>query len=596
MSVAPAAGGDDLRVLGVHLSALLTRLAGGHADAIAAAVGQLTAATGAGHVCVDLHRATPPPGLDHEGWTEALRQSNIVGAPGEFKPLILDEAGRLYLHRYWSYEQRLAADLRARAAAEAEVDKARLREGLRRLFGAGGGEPDWQRVAAAVAALRQLCVISGGPGTGKTTTVVRLLALLAGLSPGALRIGLAAPTGKAAARMQETVLAARAALPGVDSIKAMIPDAASTLYRLLGGTPHSASFRHHRGRPLPLDVLVVDEASMVDLALMAKLVDALPAPARLILIGDKDQLASVQAGAVLADICTRENLYSMAFAGRLAAVTGVKVPAADGARPPPADCAVLLDRSYRFTAGSGIARLSRAVRDGDAAAALALLRDAGGEDHQGNLRWHPEAKLTPAMLAGRLYAGLREYFDAVNAGDPARALAAFDRFRVLTAHREGLSGARRLNDVIERLLAEQGWLPARQPWYPGRPVLIGRNHHELQLYNGDLGIAMRTAGAHDLQVWFAAAGGGVRALAPARLPAHETAYALTVHKAQGSEFDEVLLILPDAASPVLSRELLYTGITRARGRTEIHGSAEVVAAAINRASQRDSGLRDALWR
>ncbi|HTT07996.1 MAG TPA: exodeoxyribonuclease V subunit alpha [Gammaproteobacteria bacterium] len=595
MSIVPVTGGDDLRLLGSHLSALLARVAGDHGAAITAAVEQLTAATSAGHVCVDLHRAAPPPALDHEGWMAALRQSGVAGAPGEFKPLILDGTGRLYLHRYWNYEQKLTSDLRARATAELQVDEVRLREGLRRLFGTVGGETDWQQVAAAIAVLKQLCVISGGPGTGKTTAVVRLLALLAEQSPVAPRIGLAAPTGKAAARMQETVRAARETLPVADAIKAAIPDAASTLHRLLGGAPDSLLFRHNRENPLALDVLVVDEASMVDMALMTKLVDALAPGARLILIGDKDQLASVQAGAVLADICSRENLYSPAFASRLGTVTGMNVPTAGGVRPPLADCAALLDRSHRFAADSGIARLSRRVREGDVEAALMLLRNAGAANQEGDLRWFPDAKLIPAALVGRLLVGLKEYFDAVDDGDPARALAAFDRFRILTAHREGLSGARRLNEMIERVLADKGRLPAREHWYPGRPVLISRNHHELQLYNGDLGIAMRASGARDLRVYFAAAGGGIRALAPARLPAHETAYALTVHKAQGSEFDEVLLILPDAASMVLSRELLYTGITRARRRTEIYGSAEVVAAAVGRVSQRDSGLRDALW-
>jgi exodeoxyribonuclease V alpha subunit len=595
MSAMPIVGGDDLQLLGEHLAELLTRLAAQHDAAITAAVEQLTAATSAGHICIDLHRAIPPADLDGETWAAALRQSGIVGAPGEFKPLVLDGADRLYLHRYWNYEQRLASSLRVRAAAEIDVDEARLQENLRQLFSAEGDGTDWQQIAAAAAVFKRLCVISGGPGTGKTTTVVRLLALLVEQEGGTLRIGLAAPTGKAAARMQEAIRAAREALPVTAVIKAAIPDTASTLHRLLGGTPDSAAFRHNHERPLPLDVLVVDEASMVDLALMAKLVDALPLTARLILIGDKDQLASVQAGAVLADLCSRENRYSPAFTARLAAVTGMNIPTAKDTRPPLADCTVLLDRSYRFAPDSGIARLARCVRDGDVEATLALLHDASGKERGSDLCWSPKTTLTPTVLAERLFAGLKEYFDAVAAGDPARALIAFNRSRILTAHREGTSGARRLNEMIERLLTDKGLLPARQHWYPGRPVLINRNHHELRLYNGDMGVTMRVPGTRDLQVHFAAPNGGVRALAPTRLPAHETAYALTVHKAQGSEFDEVLLILPDTASPVLSRELFYTGITRARQRTEILGSTDVVTAAVSRASQRDSGLRDALW-
>jgi exodeoxyribonuclease V alpha subunit len=261
-----------------------------------------------------------PPLAD---WRTALRQSPVVGRPGDYAPLILDDAGRLYLYRYWAYERQLAEDVLRRLADEPSgVDIPRLRAGLDRLFPpAGDAEVDWQRIAAAVAVLKQFCVISGGPGTGKTTTVIRILALLAEQAARPLHIALTAPTGKAATRMQEAIRLARDRLPVSPAIREAIPGEAMTIHRLLGYRPGSVRFRHDRDNPLPVDALVVDEASMVDLALMAKLVRALPPRARLILLGDKDQLASVEAGAVLGDICGDSTGFSPAFRERLIEAT-----------------------------------------------------------------------------------------------------------------------------------------------------------------------------------------------------------------------------------------------------------------------------------
>ncbi len=591
--------GDSSAVLSRHLAGLLARIGTGVSkDDLEPAVSLLAAATAAGHVCVDLQAEAAVRGRDYARWAAALTASDVVGAPGDYRPLVLDPGGRLYFHRYWRYEQALAEDLRARAARLYEVDEARLRDALATLFPAGGAETNWQKVAAAVAVLRGLCVISGGPGTGKTTTVVRILALLgmlADTSAGAPpRIGLAAPTGKAAARMQEAIRGERDKLDLPEALRERIPEAAGTLHRLLGGTPDSTRFRFHRERPLPLDVLVVDEASMVDLALMAKLVDALPVTARLVLIGDKDQLASVEAGAVLSDLCARENGYSSAFAARLSQATGDAVPAADAASPSPmADCTVLLERSYRFGAGSGIAHMAQAVRAGDADGVLAVLE---AREKYEDLQWQPTLQPGSAAFAGRIAAGLEDYARAARDGsDPAAAIAAFNRFRVLTAHRSGPYGVGALNHLVERILAERGLLAhGRQLWYPGRPIMISRNHYGLRLFNGDTGVALHGED-NALRVWFQNADGSLRSFAPARLPAHDTAYALTVHKSQGSEFDQVLLMLPDQATPVLTRELLYTAVTRARRGVEIWGRADIIETATRRRSQRNSGLRDALW-
>lgn len=572
-------------------------------------------ATGEGHVCIDLRAIaggavleTPDrPALSApplEPWLAALRRSPVVGEPGDFRPLVLDGAGRLYLHRYWDYEREVAEALLERAGAEADgIDETALRAGLDRLFAeAPEVAPDWQRIAAAVAALKRLCVISGGPGTGKTSTVIRILALLleqAGDRP--CHIALAAPTGKAAARMQEAIRRAREALAVDEGIRARIPDRAATLHRLLGARPDSVYFRHDRRNPLPADVVVVDEASMVDLALMAKLMRALRPEARLILLGDKDQLASVEAGAVLGDICGGPGGFSAPFRARLESLTGRRLnsgeegPPAAGEGGPLADSIVLLRHSYRFGADSGIGRLAGAVVAGDAARAGELLRAGVYPD----IVWSPlqDPTLFGQAAAGRLVEGFGSYLRLLAEGaKPEAVFQAFNRFRILCPHRAGAAGVSTLNPLVAAILDRAGLLEARHLWYPGRPVMITRNHYELHLFNGDLGIAMpdpEAGGA--LRVFFEAEEGGLRRYSPARLPEHETCYALTVHKSQGSEFDEVLLLLPAALSPVLTRELLYTALTRARSRVEIWGPDAVVREATARATRRSSGLRDTLW-
>ncbi len=585
-SRAPVAVADCSPGLQSHLTELLMRLADSRDPELARVLARLAAMTVAGHSCISVREADAGDGSARL-LEEHLCGTAIIGPPGEHKPIVLDADGRLYLRRYWDYEQRLAADLRARAARRHAVDETVLRAALGRLF--PGEEEDWQKVAAAVAVARGLCVLSGGPGTGKTTTVVRVLALIAELHRAApLRIALAAPTGKAAARMQEAIRQARAHLPVSPESQALIPDTASTLHRLLGGRPDSTHFAFHRDRPLPLDMLVVDEASMVDLALMAKLVDALPAHARLLLVGDKDQLASVEPGAVLGSVCPERNAYTPAFAAWLRATTGQEVEVDAAAVSPLRDAVVLLERSYRFAAGGGIAALAGAVRRGDAAQALAALR-SGGE-----LTWVQEP-LDRQRWRAAVAPHLRRYAQAVRGGDERAAFEAFAEFRVLAAVREGPVGVEWLNGELERALAaELGARPARG-WFPGRAVMVRRNHHGLQLFNGDIGLVLERRGAGGPRVVFPTPDGRYRTLAPARLPEHELAYALTVHKSQGSEFGHVLVLLPGADSPVLTRELLYTAVTRARARVTLWGSEEAARAAVTRRTERATGLRAACW-
>ncbi len=580
----------------LHFARLMVRLGGCDDPAVLLAAALASRAAGAGDVCLDLRRLaddllpdarTPLRCPPAEPWVAALRSSAAVGLPGERRPLVLDERRRLYLHRYWDYEQRVAAALRERAGADPPAcDRARLKAVIARHFPEPPVEGiDWQRVAAAVALLKRVAVITGGPGTGKTFTVARLIAVFAELEPGRapLRVVLAAPTGKAAARLGEAL---RAAIPGA-------PAQVATLHRLLqpvAGTPH---FRRNAANPLTADLVVVDEASMVDLALMAKFLDALPAETRLVLVGDKDQLASVEAGAVMGDICGRRHapVFSKAMGARIRELTGQAVPTGDPGGDL-AECIVELTTSRRFAAGSAIGELSRAVNRGDGVHALDILSRPGEE----SVAWVQAGG--GAALAPIILTGYRSYADR---GSPAERLDRLNRFRVLCAHRAGLLGAEGVNRLAERLLAQQGRIRINPrgttPWYAGRPVLITRNDYGLGLFNGDAGIALPDpeAGTDELYVFFTDPGDGLRRFLPYRLPAHETVFAMTVHKSQGSEFDQVLLVLPDRDSPVLTREMIYTALTRARRRITLAADPTLLAAAIRRRIDRASGLREALW-
>jgi exodeoxyribonuclease V alpha subunit len=584
--------------------------------AIGRAAGALSLAVSEGHVCLLLSALAAArddasaPRLDVAGWRAALLASRIVGtpeAPGAL-PLILDADDRLYLHRYFDYERRLAARLtRARHAgtgaragphAHAHAHSPVLRAQLAELFAANAarldGAADWQQLATALALRGRLTVISGGPGTGKTTTVVNLLACLVALDPDC-RIALAAPTGKAAARMTDAIRQRAQHLP--PALRDKMPAESSTVHRLLGVTP--SGFAHDATRPLAIDALVVDEASMLDLALATQLLEAVPPAARIILLGDKDQLAAVESGAVFAELSIDPTLTPACIAD-LAALTGT--PAAAIVPPPPAmpsalqDCAVWFTQTYRFARDSGIGRLAGYVNAGRSREAIEWLRAGADPD----IAWQdtaPHAPLEPALR--EMDAGYAAYLRAV-AADPTQVAAiadAFGQFRVLCALRDGPRGVTALNAALTRrwraTLQQPGVAdgPGASPWFAGRPVLVSTNDHVLRLFNGDIGIALPDAQG-ELLVHFpdAAAPGGFRALAPVRLPRHETAFAMTVHKSQGSEFDGVLVMLPEQRSRVLTRELLYTAITRAKQRVTLVADAPVLEQAIATATVRHSGL------
>lgn len=546
-----------------------------------------------GDVCLPLARLArqrPWPDLpwrlpDLGDWLERLERAALVGRPGDYQPLILDQE-RLYLARYQGYEQRLAQRLVERTQAQDVVDEVALQQSLARLFQSPPEvDPDWQRVAAAQAVLRRLLVISGGPGTGKTSTVVRLLAALLEQPGGSeLEIILAAPTGKAAARLAEALRQAKAVLPVAAAVKARLPEQAQTLHRLLGLRGDGPQARHNSANPLPLDVLVVDEASMVDLALMAKLLDALAPQTRLILLGDKDQLSAVEAGAVFAELCGEPGL-APSEAQRLSRVCRQAVPARESGSLV-GHSVILLRHSYRFAADSGIGQLAHAVRQGDAATAKRLLRGDAPD-----LGWQAQPQLS-ALLA-RLEAGYQAYLEAAQDGGPEAAWRAFAGFRALAALREGPWGVIGLNLALEERIKRRLGLANRQLWYAGRAIMVRQNDYALGLFNGDIGLCLNAP--QGLRVYFPdQERGGWRHFAPARLPSHDSAWVLTVHQSQGSEFDQVLLAFPEQPSGLLSRALLYTAITRARRRVDIWAQAPRLREAILSQRPRASGLAQRL--
>jgi exodeoxyribonuclease V alpha subunit len=608
---------NDAGILGaadVHVARRLAAVGGEADDAVLLAVALAVRAPRVGDVYADLDtiHATAAPRAEAAPvggdaapveaatlhwpaageWRERVARSPLV-AVGEddgddARPLRL-VGPALYLDRYWRDERQIASDLQAFAAElAAGVDAGLLADGLRRLFGEAGDER--QQLAAASAVLRRFAVVAGGPGTGKTTTVARIVALLAEQSE-ALLVGLAAPTAKAAARLGEAIRDEAERMEVAPEVAERLRGLqALTLHRLLGYRRDSQSrFRHHRANRLPYDVVVVDETSMVSLTMMARLLEAVRADARIVLVGDPGQLAAIDNGAVLADIVgpATSGPRMRAPARAALAEVGLHLPAGDDAEGSAiGDGIVVLDHVFRF--GAGIAKLADAVRRGDAGAALAVL-EAGAE----GVTWiRPEGDLAPIREAA--VATARAVHGAAAGGDAAAAIEALGRFRLLCAHRRGDHGVAAWTAHVE------GWLEERLagfrtdvPWYVGRPLLVTENDYGLRLFNGDTGVVVATQ-AGGVEAAFLRQG-GVATYHPSRLAAIDTVYAMTIHKSQGSQFDTAAVVLPDPSSQILSRELLYTAATRAKERLIVFGGEAAVRAAVERPVARASGLRGRLW-
>ncbi|KOR30100.1 hypothetical protein TI03_00410 [Achromatium sp. WMS1] len=607
-----------MRSIDVQLSKYLSALTGETRFEVLLAVALVSQRIASGDVCLDLKRCTETPffqlpdtagklpkPLPFKVWSHMLLDSPLVGSPGTWRPLILDHH-RLYLERYWQFENKLAVALESRFGTwNTEIDSTLLIAGLNRFFPPKNEtsrpqQIDWQRIAAAVAVLRPFCVISGGPGTGKTHTVTAILALLieqalAHVPRQTLRIALGVPTGKAAARLTQSIRERTVALKLDPEVTAIIPDEALTLHRLLGFRPGYCEPRYGTEFPLPLDVLVVDEASMLDLPMMARVLSALPQKARLILLGDRHQLASVEAGTVLGDLCGRgvQLSHSVTLSDKLQSYAQINIPVvvSDRKLSAIADHQVVLDKSHRFGPDSSIGALAKAVNNGDVKDALHILAD-----HK-----YPDVTLISSGWS-TLEDLLRErivpvYHQVLNAETPKDALEAFNKIRVLCAVRGGPFGITAMNQLIEKLLAKAGilHLDKHRPMYLGRPLMVTANDYAQRLYNGDVGLVLPNLNKSATLLAFFDTQEGVRPVLPARVPPHESVYAMTVHKSQGSEFDEVILVLPEKEQRILTRELIYTGLTRAKKRVLLVAKPEIVTTAISRVITRASGLFDRLW-
>lgn len=580
-----------LRSIDLHIGRLLARLDEERCEVLPMLAALTSWATGQGHTCLPLVAVAGllhDFGLDGRAWEDvaALRHqllaSTMVGQPGEARPLIL-QGDQLFLLRHHVWEQHIAQALHSRATALLPVDAAQALPLLDRLFPLSDATTvDWQRAAAVLALCKSLVIISGGPGTGKTYTVARILALLSGMAAQKLRIALVAPTGKAALRLHESIEQAR---DGLAELSSLIPDLqAQTLHRLLGFQVNRPGFRHHRTNPLHLDLLVVDEASMIDVGLMASLMDALPPGCRIIMLGDRDQLASVEAGNLFGDLCGQGEIHwSASLVQNIQPLLGapLSLPVKQSANPL-ADSLVLLRISRRFAAGSGIGALAQAINSGEAEAVRRVLA----------LTWTDVevCDTTVPEQSNRLRALLLDFLAPLFAADsPEEALATLSQRRILCALREGPSGVEGINRLAQTHLRRLRNMGPEVQLYAGMPLLITRNDYGLGLFNGDSGV-LWPDDQGQLRGWFAQEAGGLRSFNLARLPAWQTSYAMTVHKSQGSEFNRVLLLLPQEDAPVLTRELLYTGLTRARRGLTLCGPLDLLLRTTGRRVLRYSGL------
>lgn len=587
---------ETVRSTDAAFAALLAEQGGETDETVLLLAAIVSRQVGDGHIRLNLTNIQPTgeaplswlASLNPADLEKKLSESSIVQTTLNTgtQPLVWDKP-YLYLRRYWANEQLIKAALNERLRAP-PIEISDLRERLDHLFPFTNEQPDWQRVACALASRSRFTLITGGPGTGKTHTVLRILGLLQAVRYDThpnqpLRIRLAAPTGKAAARLGESISAGIDALPLPEAVRQTIPQEPTTLHRLLGPRPNSRLFQHNRQNPLHADVVVVDEASMIDQEMTARLLDALRAETILILIGDKDQLAAVEAGAVLGELCEGADAgnYSKATCAWLTKASG------DDVSPWQSDNGtdlqqhiVKLRKSYRFNHSSGIGALAEAVRLEQGARITELLQDDDPSTGLLELRHPLDNRLETAALAG--YRGYLETLAQKRPGESDYAqltawvrevLNAFNQYQVLAVIRNGPLGVNGLNERIAKRLAAEGLISKGQGWFEGRPVMVTRNDYELGLTNGDVGICLSVQLPDEkeprLRVAFEQSNNRVRLFLPSQLETVESVFAMTVHKSQGSEFNDVLVVLPETMPPQHRREVLYTAITRARASSWI---------------------------
>ncbi len=603
---------ENYEPLDLQLSRLLCDISGNSSTWLAELFAHLSYRTRNGDICLilvveksitipEIDPELPMVRLSSENLT-IVQTLNIVGSNRDsFKPVIID-GKRLYLKRYYNYEYDLLRIINEKTEnLLPDIENSLFQETLQNLFPANTTD-DYQKLSAALSSRRRFFVITGGPGTGKTTTVVKIIAALLSAQKN-LRIQLTAPTGKAAARLQESITGAIDNLNIANDLKLLIPSKVMTIHRLIGARPGTLKTKYNKDRQLPLDLLIADEASMIDLPLLTKTMAALHSDARIILIGDHNQLASVESGAVLGDICRAVefsnglNRYDEKthFYLHSLNLTIPEEPIEYVAGTLPSDCIVELRKNYRFSQESGIGKLSIAIRNGETDKAISLLSE-GSDD----LLWI-QNPYSDSRVENILTDGFHSFFTTESLDDKMNKL---DEFRVISPFRKGPSGTENLNNYISSLLTKRGWIspePGQSHYYEGRIILVQKNDSSLNLSNGDTGFFHYSGDR--LHAYFSnteleniklKSGDSLRSFPPERIPEHTDCYAMTVHKSQGSEFNTVVLVLPEDPSPILTRELIYTAVTRSRKKFILLGGANILKGSLNTEIHRESGLLHSL--
>jgi len=588
-----------------HLAVFLCKLDKDESDIIYLSVAALSSALRSGNICLDLNQVSSAAVTlvteqcsfsafpDAATWIATLKQSVVCGIPGEYKPIILDNT-RLYFYRRWHDEQQVAEYFISKTITEFPTMLFDHLDLIRSFFTNNTTETDYQYLSAILSLANRCCIINGGPGSGKTTTVAKILALHLLLFPDAHRIGLAAPTGKAAARLKSAIMHAVNELPCTDAIKKALPSDAVTIHRLLFSNQKNAfidSIGDQMHQFLPYRILVVDEASMIDLSLMAQLVKVLHPHCKLILLGDKDQLSSVEAGSVLGDIsdCGNEHGYTASFCSALLKCSPQLTSLPDE-QCSFANSTITLKKSYRFNDTSGIGNLSKAINRGSMEDVLSSLNDS----NQTDCTFRSFASDTDFNVhLQKIIAS--DFRPLLKCTDADQAFALLDNFRILCTVREGDYGVDAINSHIMSQLSP-GYRATTSLLYAGLPVLVTANDYRMNVFNGDTGIVSRNEKTHNtLMIAFKNQDSSIVYHHPGQIKQYEPSYAMTIHKSQGSEFDTVLVILPPQRLPICTRELLYTAVTRAKKRVEIWGTHDSLYACVNSQIVRSSGLRDKIW-